>query len=544
MEHVAGRAEKLAKDKIKDPLPPFRARVTESLYTCIYASDGKEAHAKRAKQREVRQTVISKLGEKEYKKLLQEVDLMTHTAVDIDKLVDKRMKEIEERIVAEEQEKEVQEKQQTRSQYGKAGTSGTLETGLEPKTSPRKWVRNEEHQETDGKRPKTAGKKPKDDGHKETDGKRPKTAGKKPKDDGRKETGAKGPKKKEENEEPGIKSPKAKARGLQKERNDNKTGNDDIDESRSRPKIPTQTKRTSAIPLLRDNDDNDDNDLEVLDDEDADRNYKPNDDEEDNDDLIYPMLDDDDDDFQIPPPRVRKTKPALPVKLAKPTKKQATARRVEKSKMEVTEDISDETLSLFQKIVGDDFEVKASEEFEQESTGKKKDRCINRVEAAGFRATMKTLALELKRAVKKGERIEETYVDMAESTIMIARAMKYPGASAVEAADVLESISDLKCNAWRKHMQGITTMEPEDVIMEGDGPENEEDWVIQGPILTEEAMQAAADAIKKLPKMLIADTKIQFRNLFDNIEKAHRHAAEATKTLRELHDKLPLDVFL
>ena len=33
---------------------------------------------------------LASWAEKEYKKLLQEVDLMTHTSVDIDKLIDKR----------------------------------------------------------------------------------------------------------------------------------------------------------------------------------------------------------------------------------------------------------------------------------------------------------------------------------------------------------------------------------------------------------------------------------------------------------------------
>ena len=173
-----------------------------------------------------------------------------------------------------------------------------------------------------------------------------------------------------------------------------------------------------------------------------------------------------------------------------------------------------------------------------------KDQCINPVEAAGFRATMKTLALEVKRAVKKGERVKEMYEDLIESTIRITKAMKYPGATTVETKDILNSIQDLQCNAWKKHMQGISTMEPEEIVMGGDVPENEEDLVIQGPILTEEATQAAVNAIQKLPPMLIADTKVQFRTLFGHIEKAHRHAAEVTKTLRELHDKLPLEVFL
>ena len=100
-------------------------------------------------------------------------------------------------------------------------------------------------------------------------------------------------------------------------------------------------------------------------------------------------------------------------------------------------------------IVGENFEVRASEEFEEESA-EKRDRCINPVEAAGFRATMKTLAIELKKAVRKGTNIKETYIDMINSTIRIAKAMKYPGAGLVETEHILESIKDIKCNAWRK----------------------------------------------------------------------------------------------
>ena len=88
-------------------------------------------------------------------------------------------------------------------------------------------------------------------------------------------------------------------------------------------------------------------------------------------------------------------------------------------------------------------------------------------------------------------------------------------------------------------------MEPVDVVIdEDDVPENEDDLVIQRPILGKEATEAAAEAIHKLPKMLLADTKKQLRNLFENKMQAHQHVAEASKCLKELHDKLPLDVFL
>ena len=200
----------------------------------------------------------------------------------------------------------------------------------------------------------------------------------------------------------------------------------------------------------------------------------------------------------------------------------------------------DETLALFQRIVGPEFEVRALEEFEVDP----KDKCGNPVEAAGFRATMKMLALELKKAVRKGKNIEETYTDLIKSTIEVAKAMKYPGATTVTLKEVLPAVKDLKCSAWRKHLKGETKMNPADVEIEDDGQENGEDLVIQRPILGKEATEAAAEAIHKLPPMLLSDTKRQLKHLFEHTMQAHQHTAEASKCLKELHEQLPLDVFL
>ena len=62
----------------------------------------------------MRATGIEKLGEEEYKKLLQEIDRMTQTPVNMQELIDKRMKEISERLEAEGKEKEVEEKRKSR----------------------------------------------------------------------------------------------------------------------------------------------------------------------------------------------------------------------------------------------------------------------------------------------------------------------------------------------------------------------------------------------------------------------------------------------
>ena len=132
MESVAGRVEELMKSRVKDPPPPFRKRVTPSLYSRIYSSDGKEACNKRAQQRAAHTTGINKLGEDEYRKLLQELDLMTHMPANIEELINKWIKEIEQRLAAEQQEKAALERRQTKNQTDKPGMSAATDTGTEP----------------------------------------------------------------------------------------------------------------------------------------------------------------------------------------------------------------------------------------------------------------------------------------------------------------------------------------------------------------------------------------------------------------------------
>ena len=288
--------------------------------------------------------------------------------------------------------------------------------------------------------------------------------------------------------------------------------------------------------------------------------------DDDDRDEDYKLEEEVDDDFEIPPLRAHKTtqsdKSTDKSKKAKPSdaaledladfveqtfpktagkkamKGKGTTKQRQLGKLKVAED-TDVQYPSFQQIVGDDYEVMASEEVEQHIT----DRSINPVEAAGFRATMKTLALGLKEAVKKGRNIDTTYEDLIKSTIEVARAMKYPGAFSVEVEEILPAIPDIHCNAWRKDLKGEEMMDPKDVVMDDEEEEND-DLLIQGPVLGEELTQAAAKAIHELPDLLKKDAKANLVKLFDNQMKAHQYAAEACKNLKELHKTLPLDVFL
>ena len=491
MENVAGRVEELSKSKITTAAPPepFRKRKTQSITKYAdwdvrqYATDGKMSRDKRAQQRHIRVFGMQKLGMIKYRKLMQEIDEMTNQDVDVMAMVNKRIEEVRERLDAEEKEKVEGQCRQTRSRTETAGTSTTTMESV----------------------------------------------------DTRKTTGAKKPKQKD---------------------------GDTVDESRNRKKEGIKQKTTGLkaktteqskrkVVTMAEDVDEDEQDLVIIERKKADVEDF---DDDDNDDDYVPAPDEDDD-FDIPPPRARKTTQIVDKKadealedladfvdrtFRKTTRKSTTKKPTAKERrVGKSTDDTEATIPLFQQIVGKNYEIMASEEVEEHMT----DRSINPTEAAGFRATMKSLAVGLKEAVKKGKNVEATYKDLIKSTIEVTRAMRYPGAFTVEAEEIFNVIPDLKCNAWRKYIKGDEMMDPKDVVLDED-EEEQDDLLIQGPVLGEESTQAAAKAIHNLPELLKRDAKANLVKLFDNQMKAHQYAAEACKNLKELHKTLPLDVFL
>ena len=541
MEDVAGRLEELSKSKITTAAPPqpFRKRKTQSITKYAdwdarqYATDGKTSREKRAQQRHIRVFGMQKLGMNEYRKLMQEIDQMTDPDVDVMAMVNKRIKEIRERLDAEEKEKVEGQRRQIRSRTEKAGTSTTTMESVETRKT-------------------TGAKKPKQKGGDTVDESRICV-------DTRKTTGAKKPKQKDGDtvDESRTRVDTRKMTGAKKPKQ--KDG-DTVDESRSRKKEGIKQKPTSLkaktmeqskrkVVTMAEDVDEDEQDLVIIERKKAD--VEDFDDDDDND--YVPELDENDD-FDIPPPRARKTTQIVDKKadeeledladfvdrtFRKTTRKSTTKKPTAKKRRvgESTDD-TEATIPLFQQIVGKNYEIMASEEVEEQM-----DRSINPTEAAGFRATMKSLAVALKEAVKKGKDVEATYKDLIKSTIEVARAMRYPGAFTVEAEEIFKAIPDLKCNAWRKYIKGDEMMDPKDVVLDKD-EEEQDDLLIQGPVLGEESTQAAAKAIHNLPELLKRDAKANLVKLFDNQMKAHQYAAEACKNLKELHKTLPLEVFL
>ena len=95
MEDVAGTAEKLAKDKAAREPPPFQKRITPSIYSRIYVTNGRAARDQRVEQQRMRATGMKKLGDKEYKKLLEEIDQISQSPVNMEELINKQKPDTE-----------------------------------------------------------------------------------------------------------------------------------------------------------------------------------------------------------------------------------------------------------------------------------------------------------------------------------------------------------------------------------------------------------------------------------------------------------------
>ena len=389
MEQVAGRAETLAKDKTKEAIPPpFRKRVTKTVKDLDWDpktySEGKESREERNRKRTIKVFGMEQLGLDEYQKLMREIDSMTGSA-ELDKIVRKRIKEVKECLENERLAREAEAKRKTRSQT-EVGTSKDPVPSVPETGSPRKRKRTEEtvRKETGGKAPKKTesdakkAKKPEDSEQKykqmaETTTTTTKTD-KTPRapqhiDDEDYELGVstglfvrkekqKAPAKAPTKQTKVQKDDESRSRGKDKAGAVQKTI-DTGDASRSR-------KKKKSVTFTEEEAIDDDDDLEIVDDEDLDKNYELGEDDDyndDEDDEDHQAVGEDLDDFDIPPLRQRtKPKDVAPKKRSK----SSTQRRVRAT----DEGIGDETLSLFQRIVGDNFEVRATEEFEEESKEK------------------------------------------------------------------------------------------------------------------------------------------------------------------------------
>ena len=289
-------------------------------------------------------------------------------------------------------------------------------------------------------------------------------------------------------------------------------------------------------PVTR-NDEDDDNDIEMeideIDDDDKDEDYNPDKelDQGDDEDNKEDDEDDEEDDFPIPQLRAKKT-------TSKPSDKSS---RQKKESAKGKSD-ADEALADIADFVEEAFKKPARD---LRSKGKKPaehDACINPKEAARFRKAMKAETLELEEAVKKGTNVEKTYKTMIGHIVEACKDMKYDIPTDIEAKDIIPSIEDLSCKAWRLKMQGVETAgEGELNVSKTD---NSGLCVAKKKFSIKDIMEYTEEVSNSWPDLKKKSFIMAMKKIMGNMTVAHRMVADASQELINLLDEIELPLWM
>ena len=169
--------------------------------------------------------------------------------------------------------------------------------------------------------------------------------------------------------------------------------------------------------------------------------------------------------------------------------------------------------------------------------------CINMKRVDDYQAYLRQIVLDFERLIKSGATdISEEYGKVIQSMFWAVKANKQTILNGADPAEVLASIPDPKCKAWRLKLNGKMTVDPVTLV---------EDTEI-GPQMASDVMNLKLqENFELVEEELVGKTKEQvnvIKKCIGNIcrEQAlvHRHAAEVADNLASLTDMVSLPILI
>ena len=169
--------------------------------------------------------------------------------------------------------------------------------------------------------------------------------------------------------------------------------------------------------------------------------------------------------------------------------------------------------------------------------------CINMTRADDYQAYLRQIVLEFKRLIKSGVTdVRENYGKVIQSMLWAVKANKQMILNGADPDEVLASIPDPKCRAWRMKLNGKTAVDPGMLVKETE----------IGPQMALDVMKMKPEEIFKLvEEELVGKTKEQINaikkcigNVCREQALAHRHAAEAADNLASLMELVSLPILV
>ena len=169
--------------------------------------------------------------------------------------------------------------------------------------------------------------------------------------------------------------------------------------------------------------------------------------------------------------------------------------------------------------------------------------CINMTRAEDYQAYLRQVVLEFERLIKSGAtNISEEYAKVVQSMFWVVKANKQTILNGADPAEVVASVPDARCKAWRLKLNGKTAVDPTTLVDITDiGPQMASDIVNLKP---QEIMELVEDELVGKSEQQVGRIKKCIGNICREQALAHRHAAEAADNLANLTDLVSLPILV
>ena len=165
--------------------------------------------------------------------------------------------------------------------------------------------------------------------------------------------------------------------------------------------------------------------------------------------------------------------------------------------------------------------------------------CINMTRAEDYQAYLRQVVLEFERLIKSGAtNISEEYAKVVQSMFWVVKANKQTILNGADPAEVVASVPDARCKAWRLKLSGKMAVDPTTLVDITDiGPQMASDIVNLKP---QEIFELVEDELVGKSQEQVGRIKKCIGNICREQALAHRHAAEAADNLASLTDMVSL----
>ena len=169
--------------------------------------------------------------------------------------------------------------------------------------------------------------------------------------------------------------------------------------------------------------------------------------------------------------------------------------------------------------------------------------CINMTRADDYQAYLRQIVLEFERLIKSGAtNIAEEYAKVIQSMFWAVKANKQTILNGADPAEVLASVPDTRCKAWKLKLNGKTAIDPTTLVDSTEiGPQMASDVVNLKP---QEIFEIVEEELVGKSKEQVDVIKKCIGNICREQALAHRHAAEVADNLASLTDLVSLPIVI